>query len=119
MARLEWLQGLIHQCRPDPSRSLLSTGLCCSHWPDTSPVVYLCIQQPGELEPGTSGQGSGAQQSQVFRETGNPCVSLAESCEVGKQCLCLARLPGQWQVSKPVPSCEDGLFLPAEGTPLL
>lgn len=87
------------------------------------PVVYLCIplpsQWPGELKPGVGGQGSGVQQLQVSRETGKPCVSLAESREVRKRCLLLARLPRQQQVSKPVPSCGDGLFLPAEGMPLL
>lgn len=87
------------------------------------PRLFICaspcpVRQHGELEPGAGGQGSGVQQPQLSGETGKPCVSLAESREVRKWCLLLARLPGQQQDSRPVPSCGDGLLLPAEGTPL-
>lgn len=72
---------------------------CCAAATGHAPlVVQLCIQ------------GSGAQ---------HPQLSRAESGEVQKRCLLLARLPRQQQLSKHVPSCGDGLFLPAEGMLLL
>lgn len=113
VARLERLQGSMREGQSDPS----SAGLCCSHRPAAPGVGWLCIPLPGPVAGGAGArrQGAGVQQPRVSRETGKPRVSLAESWEVRKWCLLLVRIPGQWHISKPVPSCGDGLFLPAEG----
>lgn len=103
-----WPWGSVCGADLTPPKSLRNAELC-----HTNPsVVSLCTLLPAPVA-----WGAGARHWQPgSRESGKPCASLAEIPELRKRHLLPLRLPGQQQLSKPVPCCGmDGLFLPVQG----
>lgn len=91
MGRLEWLSPSV---LIRPLQLLLHS---------TNTPGCLFVRPPAQ----SGVQGAGAQ-LWVSRGSGEPCVSLAESGEVRKRCLLLARPPGEQQACRPVPAAGMG-----------